>query len=144
MEGIPNIPAISCAENVALLSLLHSVNCTSPLQVIPTAPSSKYPEHFDLAKKYELPIDKERSLVGTLSFLAQTEEDPNHIPAICVEQDTNKLNVLVAINKSKWSDGDSILHALKERFNTIFAILQTVLEREWHSLHCYVADLISD
>lgn len=123
------MPAISRAENIALLSLLHSASRTSPLQVIPAGPSSNTPEHFDSSRNYELSIDKERSLVGTLAFLAQTEEDPNHIPAICVEQEnTDRLNVLIAINKSKWSDGDSILHALEERFTKIFAILQTVLE----------------
>lgn len=41
------------------------------------------------------------------------EEDPNHIPAVCVEQDTDRLNVLIAINKAKWCDGDSILHGLE-------------------------------
>ncbi|KAF9888245.1 hypothetical protein FE257_008814 [Aspergillus nanangensis] len=130
MGSIPDIPAISCAENIALLSLLHSASSTTPLQIIPTAPSSKAPNHSSSASKYELPFYKERSLVGTLSFLAQTEEDPNHIPAICVEQDTDTLNVLIAINKSKWSDGDSILHTLEERFDMIFAILKNVLEQD--------------
>ncbi|GMF78496.1 unnamed protein product [Aspergillus oryzae] len=129
-DGGAVIPAISRAENIALLSLLHSASRTSPLHVIPTAPSSNIPEHSDSARNYELSVDKERSLVGTLAFLAQTEEDPNHIPAICVEQDTDRLNVLIAINKAKWSDGDSILHVLEERLNMIFAIMQTVLERE--------------
>jgi hypothetical protein len=135
MGSVPVIPAIFRAENIALLSLLHSAPSTSPLQVIPTAPSSNTPEHFDSARNYELSIDKERSLVGTLAFLAQTEEDPNHIPVICVEQNTDKLNVLIAINKAKWSDGDAILHALEERSNMIFAILQTVLEREWYGFY---------
>ncbi|PIG79385.1 hypothetical protein AARAC_007629 [Aspergillus arachidicola] len=130
MGSVPVIPAISRAENIALLSLLHSASRTSPLHVIPTAPSSNIPEHSDSARNYELSVDKERSLVGTLAFLAQTEEDPNHIPAICVEQDTDRLNVLIAINKAKWSDGDSILHALEERLNMIFAIMQTVLEQD--------------
>lgn len=132
MGSVPVIPAISRAENVALLSLLHSASSTSPIQAIPTAPSSNTPGDFDSARNYELSVGKERSLVGTLAFLAQTEEDPNHIPAVCVEQDTDRLNVLIAINKAKWSDGDSILHMLEERFNMIFAILRTVLEREWH------------
>jgi hypothetical protein len=109
MGSVPDIQAISCAENVALLSLLHSVSSTSPLQVIPTAPSSKTPEHIPAAREYELPLDMERSLVGTLSFLAQTEEDPNHIPAVCVEQDIDSSKVLIAVNKSKWSEGDSVL-----------------------------------
>ncbi|KAF7589642.1 hypothetical protein BBP40_004015 [Aspergillus hancockii] len=130
MESVPDIPSISCAENVALLSLLHSVSSTSPLQVIPTAPSSKIPEHIPAGREYELPVDKERSLVGTLSFLAQTEKDPNHVPAVCVEQDIDSLKVLIAVNKSKWSDGNSILHALEERFNMIFAILKTTLEQD--------------
>ncbi|OOO03846.1 Heterokaryon incompatibility [Aspergillus oryzae] len=130
MGSVPVIPAISRAENIALLSLLHSASRTSPLHIIPTAPSSNIPEHSDSARNYELSVDKERSLVGTLAFLAQTEEDPNHIPAICVEQDTDRLNVLIAINKAKWSDGDSILHVLEERLNIIFAIMQTVLEQD--------------
>lgn len=139
MGSIPDIPAIFRAENIALLCLLHSASSKKPLQVIPTAPSSQALNHFSSASEYELPFIKERSLVGTLAFLAQTEEDRNHIPAICVVQQTDRLNVLIAINRNKWSDGDSILHALKERFNIIFAILQTVLEREWLCLHYYAA-----
>ncbi|KAB8218145.1 hypothetical protein BDV33DRAFT_176012 [Aspergillus novoparasiticus] len=82
MGSVPVIPAISRAENIALLSLLHSASRTSPLHVIPTAPSSNILEHSDSARNYELSVDKERSLVGTLAFLAQTEEDPYQIGAL--------------------------------------------------------------
>jgi hypothetical protein len=91
-------PAITCAENVALLSLLHSV---------PSLPSSNQMNGLQISqRRYTLPFDRERSLVGTLAFLANTKDDPDHIPAVCVEEDPDSvsLNVLFAVNKSNWSN----------------------------------------
>ena len=64
-------------------------------------------------------------MAGVLAFLAQTEDDPNHIPAVCIEQnlELGGLNVLLAINKSKWCDGDTILQDLKQRFQRLFSVL---------------------
>ena len=125
MAGPSDTPAIICAENVALLSLLHSISNSGPVQSVPAPPLSNTVGHLPSGQKdYILFFDRERSLVGILAFLAQTEDDPNHIPAVCIEQalELGSLNVLLAINKSKWSDWDTILHDLKQCFNGLFSI----------------------
>lgn len=110
------VSAITCVENIALFSLLHSVPNSVALQSVPFPPSSNtlelLPFHQDA---YTLSLHRERSLASTLAFLAQTEDDPNYIPAVCVEQCTNStnLNILFAVNKSRWNDRDSILYNLK-------------------------------
>lgn len=75
-----NTPAITCAENVALVSLLHSVPNSGPVQSVPAPPSSNMMNHLSSGREdYILSFDRERSLAGILAFLAQTEDDPNHI-----------------------------------------------------------------
>lgn len=121
------ILAVTCAKNVALLSLLHSISNFGPVSV-PAPPSSNTIGHLPSGRKdYILSFDRERSLAGILAFLAQTEDDPNHIPAVCIEQvlELGSLNVLLAVNKSKWSDGDTILHHLKQCFDGLFSVLST-------------------
>ena len=122
------IPAITCAENVALLSLLHSVSNSSPVQSVPAPLSSNTIAHLPSGRKDNiLPFDRERRLVGILAFLAQTEDDPNHILAVCIEpsSEIGSLNVLLTVNRSKWSDGDTILHDLKQCFDGLFSVLST-------------------
>ena len=123
------VSAITCAENIALFSLLHSVPNSVPLQSVPFPPSTNTLELLPFRQEaYALSVHRERSLASTLAFLAQTEDDPNHIPAVCVEQCTNSnnLNILFAVNKSRWNDGDSILHDLKQGFDRIFSVLTRV------------------
>lgn len=123
------IPAINCAENVALLSLLHSVSNSSPLQSVPAPLSSNTIARLPSGGKDNiLPFDRERRLVGILAFLVQTEDDPNHIPAGCTEQapELGGLNVLLAVNRSKWNDGDTILHDLQQCFDGLFSVLSTL------------------
>lgn len=110
-------PAVVCAEHVAFNYLLHEV---------PKPPQQKRTSQLDSSNKtYTLPFSKERDLVEILSFLAKTEDGSDYIPAICVEQDLAgaSLKVLLAINKSTWSDGDDILRALKEGLEKIFSVL---------------------
>ena len=120
-----NTPAITCAENVALLSLLHSVSNSGPIESVPVPPSSNTMNHLPRREDYILSFEREHNLAGVLAFLAQTEDDPNHIPAVCIEQnlELGGLNVLLAINKSKWCDGDTILQDLKQRFQRLFSVL---------------------
>lgn len=113
-------PAIVCAENIALLHLLHSV---------PTRPSSNSTDNLPLHQAgYTLSFTRERNLVGTLAFLSNTVDDPNHIPALCVKEDPESLSlsVLLAVNRIKWSDGNQVLQELKQGFERIFAILSDV------------------
>lgn len=116
MTGDSKISAITYAENIALLTLLHSVPNSIPPQSVPFPPSSNALKLLPFQREvYALSLHRERSLASTLAFLTQTEDDPNHIPAVCIEQCTNptNLNILFAVNKSRWNDGDSILHNLK-------------------------------
>lgn len=97
------VPATTCAENIALFSLLHSIRNSDPLQLVPFPPSSNTFEPIHLGQEdYVLSLYRERILASTLAFLAQTDDDPNHIPAVCIEQsaDSNYLNILFALNKS--------------------------------------------
>lgn len=134
MTGHSNTPAIACAEN----SLLHSVSNSSPVQSIPAPPSSNTMNHLLSGQEdYILSFDRERSLAGALAFLAQTEDDPNHIPAVCVKQnlELGSLNVLLAINKTKWCDGDTILQNLKQHFQRLFSVLSTFSDSTSLSVH---------
>lgn len=128
------IPAITCAENIALFSLLHSVPNSVPLQSVPFPPSSNTLELLPLHHEaYALSLHRERGLASTLAFLAQTEDDPDHIPAVYVEQCTSStnLNILFAVNKSRWNDGDSILHDLRQGFDRIFSVLARVSDSRY-------------
>jgi hypothetical protein len=110
-------PTIACAESIALLHLLHSV---------PTRPSSNPIDDLPLHQDgYTLSFIREQNLVGTLAFLSNTTDDPNHIPALCVkeEPDSLSLSVLLAVNKTNWNDGNQVLQRLKQGFERIFAIL---------------------
>ncbi|KAF4207309.1 hypothetical protein CNMCM8927_003583 [Aspergillus lentulus] len=128
MSEPSSVSALIWAENIALLSLLHSVPNSTPVQAVPTPPSKNplpvYPQ--SCLTSYPLSFEREKVLVATFAFLAQTEDDPNHIPAVCVEQDTSSasLNIILAINKTKKADGSVILNDLKRGFEDIFAILR--------------------
>ncbi|KIM94598.1 hypothetical protein OIDMADRAFT_172370, partial [Oidiodendron maius Zn] len=118
----PNTPplAVIRAENIALLYLLHSV---------PVPPSRNPIESLPIRQNgYKLSFLRERSLVGTLAFLSNLKDGPDHIPAVCVEEDPDSvsLNVLVAVNKAKPSDGKEILKKLRIGFERIFALLSKV------------------
>ncbi|KAJ5594956.1 uncharacterized protein N7459_001164, partial [Penicillium hispanicum] len=111
-------PAVICAENIALSYFLAEVQ-NPPLR----NPVSSTSDHDE---GYILPFSKERKLAEILSFLAKPNDKPTHIPAICIEQASSgsHLNVLLAINKSTWSDGNVILRDLKEKLEEIFKVLK--------------------
>lgn len=118
MARLHRVPAVACAENIAFNYLLHDV---------PKSPQHKQTSQLKMSnERYMLPFPKERDLVEILSFLAKTRDGSDYIPAICVEQDPARecLNVLLAINKRTWSDGDSILLDLKDGFDKIFSVLR--------------------
>ncbi|KAF7587663.1 hypothetical protein BBP40_006893 [Aspergillus hancockii] len=139
-----SVSALIRAENIALLSLLHSVPNSTPVQAVPMPPSrNPLPVYSQSCPtSYPLSFEREKGLVATFAFLAQTEDDPNHIPAVCVEQDTSSgsLNIILAINKTKKADGSVILKDLKQGFEKIFAILGRVSESTCpEEVHNYLA-----
>lgn len=108
-------PAILCAENIALLYLLHSV---------PTLPAANAVSHLQHGRPgYVLPFDREEGLASTLAFLANTKVDTNHIPALCIKETPTSLDILLALNKTTWDDGREIMRGLQRVFDTLFAIL---------------------
>lgn len=139
------VSALIWAENIAVFSLLHSVPNSTPIQAVPTPPSKNpLPVYTQSClTSYPLSFQREKALVATFAFLAQTEDDPNHIPAVCVEQDTSSgsLNIILAVNKTKRADGSVILNDLKQGFEKIFAILGRVSESTCpEEVHSYLAN----
>jgi hypothetical protein len=117
-----NVPSsvVSCAESIALLYLLHSV---------PTLPSSNSINNLpSQAGGYTLSFARERTLVGTLAFLSNVKDDPNHIPALCVKEKvkSSQLDVLLAVNRGKWEDGTQLLQEVQQGFEKVFQILSKV------------------
>ncbi|XMA13652.1 hypothetical protein WAI453_006443 [Rhynchosporium graminicola] len=109
-----------CAENIALLFLLHPV---------PDLPSRNPIDRFPIRQSgYTLSLPRERSLAGTLAFLSSLKDGPEHIPAVCVQEkpDSRSLDVLVAVNKARANDGKEVLQGIKTGFERIFVLLSRV------------------
>src|SRR3569833_172746 len=89
-------PAIECAENIALLSLLTSAPKSA------TANSSHQIECASDASGRRLSLAEERQLTRTQAFLSGTSGDPDHVTAVAEEEDvtSRQLKVILAINKS--------------------------------------------
>ena len=67
----PPSPAVTCAENIALLHLLHSV---------PDKPSHNPIDRLPIPQNgYTLSLLQERGLAGTLAFLSNLKDGPEHI-----------------------------------------------------------------
>ncbi|RAL12831.1 nucleic acid/nucleotide deaminase domain-containing protein [Aspergillus homomorphus CBS 101889] len=109
---------IKCAENIAITSLFHN---------IPLPPSSNLPDRLP-EDQYAFSFDQERKVAGTLAFLAHIRGNADFIPAVCIEEDLTKgsLNVILAINKARVSDGDDVLRCAQQGFDEIFALLARV------------------
>lgn len=107
---------IACAEYIALSSFFHQV----PAPVVRNTNSS-----LPSSQKYVLPFSKERGLTETLAFMAKTRDGWEHIPAVCAResQSGTALEIILAINKRTYTDGDDILRNLKASFEQVFQIL---------------------
>ncbi|KAE9373333.1 hypothetical protein N431DRAFT_504021 [Stipitochalara longipes BDJ] len=119
-SSTPPPPAVTCAENIALLYLLHSV---------PDLPSRNPIDRLPIRRNgYTLSLLQERSLVGTLAFLSNLKDGPEHIPAVCVQESPKSafLSALVAVNRARPDDGKEVLQNLKSGFERIFALLSQV------------------
>jgi hypothetical protein len=110
-------PNILCAENISFLFLLHGVPSmpkTSPID------KDQIPE-----AGYNLPFDKERGLASTLAFLSSIRDDPNRIPALCIESIPGvcALKVHLAVNKKGFDDSNTDLLEMKLALSRILASL---------------------
>lgn len=114
--------ATACAENISLLHLLHPV---------PRLPSkNEVSQQAIWSGVYSLSLEEERSLVGHLAFLSNTHDNVNYVPAICVREDreTQRLEVLVAINRLEKDDGNQIIAEIRQGFERIFSTIIQNLE----------------
>jgi hypothetical protein len=113
--------AVVCAENIALLHLLHSV------PVKPSRNEVGHQPHFH-SGNYSLSFDQEQTLASILAFLSNTKNDSNHVPALCIEENpkSDSLDVVLAVNKTKWEDGNEVLRDVKQRLEKIFVILSEI------------------
>lgn len=126
--------ATKCAKSIAHLYMLHSV---------PVQPHANSLSHLPTFREgYTLPFDQERLLASVLAFLSGIEDDPSHVTAVCVKenQSTSSLEVLLAVNKGKPDDGESVLRELKQGFEKLFTELSQVsggTRSQYESvLHC--------
>ncbi|RYC60675.1 hypothetical protein CHU98_g5541 [Xylaria longipes] len=74
---------------------------------------------------YTLPFTEERRLAGILAFLAHIDDDPDHIPAVSLQEipQTRSINILLAVNKGTPEDGKRYLSRIKGGFERIAATL---------------------
>ncbi|PMB63870.1 hypothetical protein BM221_010341 [Beauveria bassiana] len=106
---------VACAENISLLHLLQkvpeppSVNLVSPI------------EHD--AANYTLGMATERSLAGALAFVSSITDSPNCITAVCVQEQDQKLQIHVAINKQTPRENNLTLGVICSGFNKMFTRL---------------------
>lgn len=140
----PPAPAIICAENVAALHVLHSR--PSQRHAVPSQPSPNpiTIDHQPRPADYTLPFEKERSLAGTLAFLAYAKEDNNYIPAVCIEENPigMGLNILLAVNRGTENDGRGVLEELKQHFEEIFSILARMNCMRPESIYVFLCGLL--
>jgi len=114
--------AVICAENIALLYALHPV---------PVPPSSNEINEPSIRQgSYSLSFARERALASILAFLSNTEDNTNHVPALCIEENPElaSLNVMLAVNRTKWEDGHRVLQNTKQCLEKIFAVLSDISE----------------
>lgn len=117
-------PTIICAENIALLHFLHAV------PVPPTARNVR--EIFDDSAEGSISLDQEREITDILSTLSAIREDVNLVSAVAIREipEPKSLEILVAVNKIKPSDGNDYLKNIKSALGRVFSILSRATHRE--------------
>ncbi|KAM3524476.1 hypothetical protein NHJ13051_004514 [Beauveria bassiana] len=106
---------VACAENISLLHLLQRVPEPPSVNLVP-------PIEHDAAS-YTLEMASERSLAGALAFVSSITDSPNCITAVCVQEQSQKLQIHVAINKQKPRENNVTLGKICSGFNKIFTRL---------------------
>jgi len=136
MNKMGDPASLSCAENIALFNLLHASRKEGTLgkDCVPARPSVGPVESLTIHREdYVLSFERERSLAGALAYLSNIKDDPNRIPAICIEEvhrprGKSSLRILLAVNKSEYKDGDDFLQTIKTGFEGIFAELSQAVD----------------
>lgn len=124
--------AIVCAENIGLLHLLHDIQGTPSRNAVPHLDDTEQGRGLSLAR--------ERSLCGALAFLASIDDNPNHVPAVCVEEvpAASSLRIRVAMNKDKPTDCNAVLAVIKTGFEGVFRILSRIDDDNGTCIFIYV------
>lgn len=103
--------AVSCAERTGAYCVLsggrHRPNASAPV-------SNKASSLHRRSRGYVLSFDNELSLASSFAYIAYAEDNPNCIPAVCLDQDldTDHINVRIAINKSDPRNNADTLESL--------------------------------
>ncbi|EPE06617.1 hypothetical protein F503_02745 [Ophiostoma piceae UAMH 11346] len=126
MTARSEIPSVVCAENVAVLSVLHTVPVPLSTNVIDSSLVEK-----GNASSYSLSIEQERHLVGALSFLAGVSDNPNDVAAVCIQEigntsTTKSLQLLIAVNKATANDNNSVVQELKRGYTGVLSLLAEI------------------
>jgi len=113
-------PAITCAENIAILSLPHKVVERQKTDSVPVVGVEQ--------ETRRLSLKQESDLSRTLAFLAGITDDPHHIAALCIEEDEafGGLQIVVAINRTRPDDGSEVLTTTRSGFWDILLVLERV------------------
>ena len=126
MTARSTIPSVVCAENVAVLSVLHTV----PLPLSTNAIDLGLVEKSNTSS-HTLSIEQERHLVGALSFLAGISDSPNDVAAVCIQETgrtpaAKSLQLLIAVNKATANDNNSVAWELKRGFEGVLLLLAEI------------------
>ena len=129
MEHLP--AELTCAEKIALLTLLHP---------IPTPPSPNPIDHrLTHQTGYILSFERERSVTAVLAFLSSLDDNPNHVKAVCVKEelDTASLHVFLAVNRAGEDDGNQVLLDTRQGFEKLFTILGQITDGRHPELYLF-------
>ncbi|KAK5990418.1 hypothetical protein PT974_08686 [Cladobotryum mycophilum] len=108
---------IRCAENIAFMTFLGDV---------PAIPErTRWGTEHDVGSGRVMTREIEKDLVGTLAFLSSIEDDPDKITAVCVQERSHGMCVVVAANDRTACD-TPYLQRVKDGFDEIFDVLRMV------------------
>lgn len=115
-------PAIRCAENIAILRLLHDVPVQPSLREIHLLPGN--------TTRRILPLEQENQLTSVLALLSALRDDTRHVTATAFRERSRPqgLEILVAINKASPTDGDEYLKEIKAGLHRIFCEISSATE----------------
>lgn len=122
-EAMDPTLALTCAESIAFLSILHMAPEEPFANPIPDSQLQQSEGHL-------LPFEKERHLASTLAFLSCTKRDPNRIPALYVRenQQAMKLEVVLAVNAENHLSGIETRDTIKASLQSILGALAVSLQ----------------
>ncbi|KAB5551305.1 hypothetical protein GE09DRAFT_168678 [Coniochaeta sp. 2T2.1] len=114
-------PDIRLAEDVAVLSILKAL----PGETL-SNPLSSHVSARDSGRS--LSFSRELFLSSGLASLAEISDDPNHIVAVAIQEkpETQRLAVVVAINKENPTSAEGALKKIKHGLQDIFGVLARV------------------